>query len=44
MDIVMKTLDIMGNKITGDSDTFRRDAHHAKPWASRAVVVVGSGV
>ena len=30
--------------VTGDSDTFRRDAHHAKPWASRAVVVVGSGV
>ena len=28
----------------GDGDYYRKDADYRKPWASRAVVVVGSGV
>ena len=33
-----------GDSILFDSESYRKDADYRKPWASRAVVVVGSGV
>ncbi len=32
------------NPYSGDNERLRKDAHYTKPWSSRAVVVVGSGV